>query len=59
MRYRLTRGSRAHGKTSVLDGDAWCESYRGKPSERPRITNIEIAALAARCGIEDFERSPR
>lgn len=52
MRYRLTRGSRAHGKTSVHDGDAWCASYRGKPSRRARITNIEIAALLKRCGLE-------
>lgn len=53
MRYRLTRGSRAHGKTSVLDAEKWCAEHRGEPSRRARVTGIEIAALRKRCGLEE------
>ena len=37
---------------NVADAEKWCASYRGKPSRRVRITEIEIAALLKRCGLE-------
>lgn len=52
MRYRLTEGSRAEGKASIADAEEWCAGYRGKPSRRKRYTDMELAALARRCGLE-------
>ena len=36
----------------VADAERWCASYHGKPSRRARVTEIEIAALLKRCGLE-------
>ena len=53
MRYRVTKGSLASGKASALDRDEWCAEYNGKPSRRRRYTEIELAALRRRCGLEE------
>jgi len=37
---------------NVAEAEKWCSGYRGKPSRRARITEIEIAALMKRCGLE-------
>ena len=43
---------RLRNPQNVAEAEKWCASYCGKPSGRPRITNIEIAALLKRCGLE-------
>lgn len=30
----------------------WCDEYHGEPSIRNRFTDLELAALARRCGLE-------
>lgn len=30
----------------------WCNEYHGEPSSRKRFTDLELAALARRCGLE-------